>query len=98
MAGGRPGLYPIKKLIHFDKALLDAIDNWRRIQVPIPLVSEAIRALVGIGLESEASKPVPDESAPAEPVCAPKPARVIPPKARPIRKATPSKKTRPRRP
>jgi hypothetical protein len=80
MPAGRPELYPIKKLIQFNKAMIDAVEEWRRLQNPIPPVSEAIRALVGIGLESEATKPAP---APAEPAVASKRTR---PKSAPPKK------------
>jgi hypothetical protein len=53
----RPELYPVKKVIGFDQALLDAIDNWRRTQAPIPTVSEAIRQLVALGLASTLATP-----------------------------------------
>lgn len=42
----RPELYPHKKNIGFDDALLARIDEWRRKQTPIPTVSDAIRALI----------------------------------------------------
>ena len=48
----RPKLYPVKKVIGFDQAMLDAIDDWRRTQSPIPTVSEAIRQIVALGLSS----------------------------------------------
>ena len=48
---GRPKIYPIKKVIGFDQDMLDAIDNWRRKQKPIPTVSDAIRRLVEKGLK-----------------------------------------------
>jgi hypothetical protein len=59
MPRGRPELYPIKKVIGFDQAMLDAIDHWRRQQTPIPTVSDAIRALVerGLAAKPEAMKP-----------------------------------------
>jgi hypothetical protein len=62
MSRGRPELYPIKKVIGFDQSMLDAIDYWRRQQTPIPTVSDAIRALLELGL---AAKPgaVPAETA-----------------------------------
>jgi hypothetical protein len=53
MPRGRPELYPIKKVIGFDQSMLDAIDHWRREQTPIPTVSDAIRALVELGLEAK---------------------------------------------
>ena len=48
---GRPEIYPIKKVIGFEQEMLDAIDNWRRKQKPIPTVSDAIRRLVELGLK-----------------------------------------------
>jgi hypothetical protein len=53
MTRGRPELYPVKKVIGFDRSMLDAIDHWRRQQTPIPTVSDAIRALVELGLVAE---------------------------------------------
>jgi len=50
MPRGRPELYPIKKLIRFDQDMLDAIDDWRRQQTPIPTVTDAMRALIKLGL------------------------------------------------
>jgi hypothetical protein len=47
---GRPELYPIKKVIGFKKEMLAAVDKWRRKQDPIPSVSDAIRALIELGL------------------------------------------------
>lgn len=43
---GRPPAYPIKKVLGFDQAILDAIDQWRREQTPIPNQSEAIRTIL----------------------------------------------------
>jgi regulatory protein YycI of two-component signal transduction system YycFG len=51
MAAGRPEKYPVKKVIGFDQEMLDAIDEWRRQQTPIPTVSDAIRELVWQGLK-----------------------------------------------
>ena len=42
----RPELYPVKKVIGFNREQLGAIDRWRRSQSPIPTVSDAIRQLV----------------------------------------------------
>jgi hypothetical protein len=67
MRRGRPELYPVKKVIGFDQSMLDAIDQWRRRRTPIPTVSDAIRALVELGL---AAKP---SAARAEPANGPKP-------------------------
>jgi hypothetical protein len=61
MPRGRPELYPVKKVIGFDQSMLDAIDHWRRRQTPIPTVSDAIRALVELGLDARSG------AAPAEP-------------------------------
>lgn len=47
----RPEIYPVKKVIGFDQGMLDAIDDWRRKQKPIPTVSDAIRRLVELGLK-----------------------------------------------
>lgn len=52
----RPELYPVKKVIGFDRAMLEAIDSWRRIQSPIPTVSDAIRQLVMLGLIDKLDK------------------------------------------
>jgi hypothetical protein len=49
----RPELYPVKKVIGFDQAMLDAIEKWRAKQNPIPTVSDAIRRLVEIGLKTK---------------------------------------------
>lgn len=47
----RPELYPVKKVVGFTEAMLEAIDKWRAKQRPIPNVSDAIRELVEIGLK-----------------------------------------------
>jgi hypothetical protein len=52
----RPEIYPVKKLIGFNQAQLDAIDEWRRRQTPIPSVSEAIRRLVEQALNVKSSR------------------------------------------
>jgi hypothetical protein len=49
----RPELYPVKKVIGFDRAQLSVIEKWRRRQTPIPSVSEAIRKLIAIGLKAK---------------------------------------------
>jgi regulatory protein YycI of two-component signal transduction system YycFG len=56
MVRGRPEKYPVKKVIGFAQEMLDAIDEWRRQQKPIPTVSDAIRALVQQGLEKGAGE------------------------------------------
>ena|SRR6476646_571803 len=49
----RPELYPVKKIVGFDQAMIDDVDKWRAKQRPIPNVSEAIRQLVGRALSGE---------------------------------------------
>jgi hypothetical protein len=49
----RPELYPVKKVIGFEQAMLDAVEKWRAKQSPIPTVSDAIRRLVEIGLKAK---------------------------------------------
>jgi hypothetical protein len=49
----RPELFPVKKVVGFDKEMMDAIDKWRAKQKPLPNVSEAIRRLVEIGLKAK---------------------------------------------
>ena len=46
----RPELYPVKKILGFDRAMLEAVEKWRAKQQTIPTVSEAIRQLINIGL------------------------------------------------
>ncbi len=53
----RPRLYPVKKVIGFDTALLKAIDGWRRGRTPIPTVSEAIRQILGKHLRAKGHLP-----------------------------------------
>jgi Holliday junction resolvase len=52
----RPQLYPVKKVIGFDRTQLSAIEKWRRRQDPIPNVSEAIRKLVTFGLKAKGTR------------------------------------------
>ena len=47
----RPELYPVKKVVAFEDAMIDAIETWRAKQKPVPNVSEAIRRLVELGLK-----------------------------------------------
>lgn len=47
----RPETLPVKKLLRFDEEMLEAIDDWRRKQKPIPNVSDAIRQLIELGLK-----------------------------------------------
>ena len=49
----RPELYPVKKVVGFDRGMIDAIEKWRGKQKPIPNVSEAIRRLVELGLAKD---------------------------------------------
>ena len=49
----RPQIYPVKKVVGFDQQMLDAIEQWRAKQNPIPNVSDAIRRLVEIGLKAK---------------------------------------------
>jgi hypothetical protein len=49
----RPELFPVKKVVGFDQSMIDAIENWRAKQKPIPNVSEAIRRLVELGLKAK---------------------------------------------
>jgi hypothetical protein len=53
----RPELYPVKKVVGFDQAMIDAIEKWRGKQSPIPNVSEAIRRLVEVALQVSAKDP-----------------------------------------
>ncbi len=52
----RPELYPVKKVVGFDEAMMSAVERWRSKQKPIPNVSEAIRRLVELGLKAKAPK------------------------------------------
>jgi len=52
----RPQLFPVKKVVGFDREMIDAIDNWRTKQKPLPNVSEAIRRLVELGLKVKTPK------------------------------------------
>jgi hypothetical protein len=47
---GRPEIYPIKKVIGFSEEMIEAVEQWRAKQRPVPNVSEAIRQLVEIAL------------------------------------------------
>jgi hypothetical protein len=49
----RPELFPVKKVVGFDQEMIDAIDQWRAKQKPLPNVSEAIRRLVALGLKAK---------------------------------------------
>jgi hypothetical protein len=49
----RPELYPVKKVIGFDQAMMDAIEKWRAKQRPIPTASDAIRKLIDLGLKAK---------------------------------------------
>jgi hypothetical protein len=47
---GRPEIYPVKKLIRIDEDMNDGIERWRKQQTPVPTVTDAIRALIALGL------------------------------------------------
>ena len=51
----RPELYPIKKLVGFDAALMQKVEKWRAKQQPLPNLSEAIRQLVELALSQTAT-------------------------------------------
>lgn len=40
----------MKKIVDFDHAMIEAIEDWRARQKPVPKLSEAIRLLVELGL------------------------------------------------
>jgi hypothetical protein len=48
MPGSEPR--PLRKMVGFDRATIQAIETWRARQQPIPKMPEAIRRLVAIGL------------------------------------------------
>lgn len=50
-------------VVGFDQRTLDAIEEWRRTQSPVPSVSEAVRMLVDIGLASISGLTKPPSSA-----------------------------------
>jgi hypothetical protein len=52
----RPQIYPVKKVVGFDKEMIDAIEKWRAKQKPIPNVSDAIRRLVELGLKAKSAR------------------------------------------
>ena len=52
----RPELYPVKKIVGFDDAMIHSIERWRAKQKPIPNASEAIRRLVELGLTATPSR------------------------------------------
>jgi hypothetical protein len=45
-----PKLYRVKKVIGFDQAMLDSVEQWQAKQEQIPTVAEAVRRLVALGL------------------------------------------------
>jgi len=51
---GRPETHPVKKVIGFTEEMIEAVENWRARQKPVPNVSEAIRRLVELGLKAKA--------------------------------------------
>ena len=50
---GRPETHPVKKIIGFTEEMIEAVENWRAKQRPVPNLSEAIRRLVELGLRSK---------------------------------------------
>jgi hypothetical protein len=50
---GRPETHPIKKVVGFSEEMIEAVENWRAKQKPVPNVSEAIRRLVELGLQAK---------------------------------------------
>jgi hypothetical protein len=50
---GRPETHPVKKVVGFSEEMLDAVENWRAKQRPVPNLSEAIRRLVELGLKKK---------------------------------------------
>ena len=53
----RPQLYPVKKVIGFDKTMLKAVDDWRRGRTPIPTMSDAIRQILAKHLRQKGYLP-----------------------------------------
>jgi hypothetical protein len=49
---GRPETHPIKKVIGFTDEMIEAVEEWRAKQKPVPNLSEAIRRLVELGLKA----------------------------------------------
>jgi hypothetical protein len=49
-------LYPVKKVLGFNQAMLDAIEKWRAKQRPIPNLSDAMRSLIELGLKASREK------------------------------------------
>jgi|GEM_PF-3428122 len=47
---GRVEKFPVKKVVGFDQALLDRLDEYRRKQTPLPNLSDAIRDLLNDAL------------------------------------------------
>ena len=57
----RSQIYPVKKVIGFDKELLRAVDAWRRGRSPIPNVSDAIRQILTKHLRQKGHLPKPSK-------------------------------------
>ena len=53
---GRPETHPVKKVVGFSEAMIDAVESWRAKQRPVPNLSEAIRRLVDAGLDATGRK------------------------------------------
>ncbi len=47
---GRKELYPVKKILRLSQDQADQIEAWRRSQDPIPAWSDAVRAIIEVGL------------------------------------------------
>jgi hypothetical protein len=56
----RPEQFPIKKVIGFDRQMMDALDAYRREQDVIPNLSEAIRSILRDWLHERGHLPGPD--------------------------------------
>jgi hypothetical protein len=56
MRGRNRELYPLKKLVGFDREMLAAIDKWREHQDTNPSANAAIRALIRRGLTTSSRR------------------------------------------
>ena len=43
---GRPQTTPVRKIISFSEAMVEAIEKWRKKQKPTPNFNEAVRRLI----------------------------------------------------
>jgi hypothetical protein len=55
--------YPVRKVVNFDRQMVDAINKWRHRQDAVPSANEAIRALIKRGLAT-AKRPQSDSARP----------------------------------